>query len=78
MYLPGLKETWLRVVDGRPVSAITTQFLGWCCEKLQQRGNKALLLIWDNDSWHKSRHVEAGLPPTTARSKIVVAKLEYG
>jgi hypothetical protein len=45
MYLPRLKETWLRFVDGRPVSAITTQFLGWCCEKLQQSGKKALLLI---------------------------------
>jgi transposase len=25
MYLPGIGETWLRFVDGRPVSAITTQ-----------------------------------------------------
>ena len=58
MYLPELKETWLRFVDGRPVSAITTQFLGWCCEKLKQRGKKkALLLIWDNASWHKSHQV---------------------
>ena len=22
---------WLRFVDGRPVSAVTTQFLAWCC-----------------------------------------------
>jgi hypothetical protein len=57
MYLPEFKETWLRFVDGRPVSAITTQFLGWCCEKLQRRGKKALLLIWDNASWHKSHRV---------------------
>ena len=33
MYLPEMGETWLRFVDGRPVSAITTQFLSWCCEK---------------------------------------------
>jgi transposase len=52
-----LEETWLRFVDGRPVSAITTRFLGWCCEKLQQRGKKALLLTWDNASWHKSHQV---------------------
>jgi hypothetical protein len=57
MYLPELKETWLRFVDGRPVSAITTQFLEWCCEKLEQRGKKALFLIWDNASWHKSHQV---------------------
>jgi hypothetical protein len=57
MYLPEFKETWLRFVDGRPVSAITAQFLEWCCEKLQRRGKKALLLIWDNASWHKSHQV---------------------
>ncbi|HEY6711109.1 MAG TPA: transposase [Rubrobacter sp.] len=57
LYLPELEQTWLRFVDGRPVSAITTQFLGWCCHKLHTRGKKALLLIWDNASWHKSREV---------------------
>jgi hypothetical protein len=57
MYLPELGQSWLRFVDGRPVSAITTQFLEWCCEKLEQRGKKALLLIWDNASWHKSHQV---------------------
>jgi hypothetical protein len=57
LYLPELKESWLRFVDGRPVSAITTRFLGWCCHRLQQRGKKALLLIWDNASWHKSHEV---------------------
>ena len=28
LYLPELEQTWLRFVDGRPVSAITRQFLG--------------------------------------------------
>ena len=27
LYMPELKLSWLRFVDGRPVSAITTQFL---------------------------------------------------
>ena len=27
LYMPELKEAWLRFVDGRPVSAITTRFL---------------------------------------------------
>ena len=57
LYLPELKESWLRFVDGRPVSSITTRFLCWCCHRLKARGKKALLLIWDNASWHKSREV---------------------
>jgi hypothetical protein len=57
LYLPELEQTWLRFVDGRPVSAITTQFLCWCCRRLRARGMRALLLIWDNASWHKSHQV---------------------
>jgi transposase len=57
LYLPELKETWLRFVDGRAVSSITTQFLSWCCHRLGQRGKEALLLIWDNASWHKSHEL---------------------
>jgi hypothetical protein len=56
LYLPEFKETWLRFVDGRPVSGITSRFLGWCAEKLEALGKKVLLLIWDNArSWHISR-----------------------
>jgi hypothetical protein len=61
LYMPELKRSWLRFVDGRPVSAITTQFLEWCCQRLSQRlkelGKKVLVLIWDNASWHISREV---------------------
>ena len=56
-YIPELKRSWLRFVDGRPVSAITTQFLEWCCQKLEPLGKKVLVLIWDNASWHVSREV---------------------
>jgi DDE superfamily endonuclease len=45
-------------VDGRPVSAITTQFLEWCCQKLEELGKKVWVLIWDNASWHISRQVK--------------------
>lgn len=48
LYLPDLEETWIRFVDGRPVSSITTQFLEWSCHKLQEIGKKVLLLIWNN------------------------------
>lgn len=61
LYVPELKETWLRFVDGRPVSGITTQFLSWCAEKLQAAGKKILLLIWDNASWHISKEVRRWL-----------------
>jgi hypothetical protein len=49
----------LRFVRGRPVSAVTTAFLAWCCEKLAVQGFTAWVLIWDNASWHKSQAVRA-------------------
>jgi transposase len=51
------EEAWLRFVDGRPVSALTTQYLAWCCAKLEAAGKRALLLVWDNASWHVSQAV---------------------
>jgi transposase len=51
------EEARLRFVDGRPLSAITTQFLDWACAKLLAAGKRALLLVWDNASWHLSQAV---------------------
>ena len=51
------EAVWLRFVEGRPVSAITTAFLAWSCCKLTDHGKRALLLIWDNASWHRSQAV---------------------
>ncbi len=65
---PEGKTIWLRFVDGRPVSAITIQFLAWCCERLEAEGKAALLLIWDNPSWHSARRYGAGFGRTIARS----------
>ncbi len=53
------EEAWLRFVEGRPVSGLTTQYLAWCCAKLAAAGKEALLLIWDNASWHVSQQVRA-------------------
>ncbi len=47
----------LRFVDGRPISGMTTQFLDWCSEQLAAEGKTALLLVWDNASWHLSKQV---------------------
>jgi transposase len=52
-------QMWLRFVDGRPVSAVTIDYLAWCCRKLQAQGKEALLLIWDNAPWHVSQQVRA-------------------
>ena len=51
------EEAWLRFVDGRPISSVTTQFLDWSCTKLTAAGKRALLLVWDNASWHLSKEV---------------------
>lgn len=48
---------WLRFVDGRPISGVTTPFLAWCCAKLAAAGKTARLLVWDNASWHISHEV---------------------
>jgi hypothetical protein len=57
LYAPELEKVWLRFVDGRPVSGITTRFLSWCCLKLIGAGKRVWVLIWDNASWHISREV---------------------
>jgi transposase len=55
------EEMWLRFVDGRPVSAVTIAFLRWCAQQAQARDKRAVLLIWDNASWHDSQIVRAWL-----------------
>ena len=69
LYLPEIGDTWLRFVDGRPVSSITTQFLGWCLQKLEEAGKKVLLLIWDNASWHVCKEVRRWLGKHNRRVK---------
>jgi transposase len=49
----------LRFVQGRPVSQVTEDFLAWVCQRLAAEGKTALLLIWDNASWHISQRVRA-------------------
>ncbi len=51
------EQIWLRFVENRPISPLTTHYLAWCCEKLATLGKTALILIWDNASWHISQEV---------------------
>jgi transposase len=53
------ESVWLRFVERRPVSAITTQFLDWCCTRLEQQRVPVWVLIWDNASWHISKAVRS-------------------
>jgi hypothetical protein len=58
---PAAEALWLRFVDGRPVSAVTTAFLAWCCAQLAAAGKTTLVLVWDNAGWHVSKAVRGWL-----------------
>jgi transposase len=55
------EQMWLRFVDGRPLSAVTIDFLAWCADKAARQGKRAVLLVWDNASWHDSQRVRTWL-----------------
>ena len=44
-------------MDGRPVSALTAQFVAWTCAQLATTSTTTLVLVWDNASWHGSQAV---------------------
>ena len=59
----------LRFVNGRPVSAVTTQCLTWLTARLAAEGKTALLMVWDHASWHVSQAVRAWLKAHNRRVK---------
>jgi transposase len=59
----------LRFVAGRPVSQVTEDFLAWVCARLHAEGKKALLLVWDNASWHVSKRVRAWITAHNRQAK---------
>jgi hypothetical protein len=59
----------LRFLDGRPVSQVTEDFLGWVCDTLAAEGKAALLLVWDNAAWHVSARVRAWIKGHNRRVK---------
>lgn len=67
--LPQAEQMLLRFVAGRPVSAGTIDFLAWCGDRLAGQGLTALLLIWDNASWHTSQTVRAWIRTPYQRVK---------
>jgi hypothetical protein len=59
----------VRFVAGRPVSQVTEDFLAWVCDRLAAEGKTALLLVWDNASWHISRRVRTWIRAHNLRAK---------
>jgi hypothetical protein len=59
----------VRFVAGRPVSQVTEDFLAWACARLAAEGKRALLLVWDNASWHVSRRVRSWIKAHNRRVK---------
>ena len=49
----------LRFVEGRPVSQVTEEFLGWACGEFAREGKRVFVLVWDNAAWHVSKRVRA-------------------
>ncbi len=63
-------QMMLRFVQGRPVSGVTTQFLRWLLTTLARQGKKALLMLWDNASWHLSQHVRHWIKAHNQKVKV--------
>lgn len=51
------EQMMLRFVDGRPVSAVTIEFLIWVVQRLAEDGKRVFVLVWDNAAWHVSKKV---------------------
>lgn len=62
-------EVWLRFVNGRPVSHVTTAFVSWVCARLARERKRVLVLIWDNASWHRSQEVRHWIRAHNQRAK---------
>jgi hypothetical protein len=59
----------LRFVDGRPVSAVSIEFLEWVCQRLEQDGKRVFVLVWDNAAWHVSQKVRGWIREHNRRVK---------
>jgi hypothetical protein len=62
-------KVWLRCVDGRPVSHVTTALLAWLCQRLAAEQKRVLILLWDKASWHVSREVRTWIRAHNQQAK---------
>jgi hypothetical protein len=59
----------LRLVDGRPSRAVPTPCLQGVTERVAAAGKTALLMVWEQASWHVSHAVRAWLTAHHRRVK---------
>jgi hypothetical protein len=59
VWRPDQTPTLLRCVEGRPVSHVTTAFLGWLRPQMAAEHKRVLVLMWDHASWPISREVRS-------------------
>lgn len=69
LYLPHENQMLLRFVAERPISEITCQYLEWITTQHAACGKRALILIWDNASWHTSQRVRQWIKQHNQRVK---------
>jgi transposase len=53
----GTGQVRLRFSPGQPNSGYTLEFLQYLLRVAEEKGKQALVVIWDNASWHKSKGV---------------------
>jgi hypothetical protein len=69
LYVPTANQMLLRFVRGRPVSTVTCAFLAWLASYFTAQGKRALVLIWDNASWHISQTVQEWIKAYNRQAK---------
>jgi DDE superfamily endonuclease len=57
----GTGQVRLRFSPGQPNSGYTLEFLKYLLWVAEEKGKQALVVIWDNASWHKSKKVREWL-----------------
>ena len=75
LLLPQTDTMLWRFVTGRPVSQVTCDYLAWIADRMAHDSKKALVLIWDNASWHRSTLVRQWL---TAHNQCVSSHEQGG
>jgi transposase len=71
----------VRFVEGRPLADVTNQFLDWACWRVTGEGKRALIVVWDDASWHTADAVSAWVKDHNRRArrqggvKLVICEL---
>jgi transposase len=74
-------QVLVRFVEGRPLGEVTIQFLEWLCGCIAQEGKQALVVIWDDASWHTCEEVAHWVEEQNRRAergagvKVVICEL---